>query len=352
MSDRSVYCFPEADELPSRPDLPDPLAGPDGLPILSAEAWAAGRERLKAMVSFYLFGDIPPAPERVDAEVTGSLPSADGSRTIETLRLIVRDIGGTGRDFAFRASRVAPSVPKGGRVIVKNSGNVQEPCPVADRLVHDGIELVTFDRTDLAPDGPDAGAGIAPFFPGLRIKTLAAWAWGHMAVNTWLCSRSGPKPRICIVGHSRGGKATTCAGVFDERIDVATSSGSGCGGAGCFRFAADMEPRVETVANITGAFPYWFADRLATFAGHEDRLPLDLHTLKALVAPRALITTEGNQDYWSNPVGTGVTSRAAQPVFDLLGVPGNNAVFYRDGGHAQNEADWNAIVDFFLRVTA
>ncbi len=353
MYDKDKYGFQEADALPSVVALPDLLRTPDGKKITTAGQWTAETGRLKAMAEHYLFGDIPPIPDRVDAEILGTLPSR-GDRTVNLLRINIRDVGDTGRDFSFRATQVLPAKPVGARVIVKNSGNHLEPCPIEDRLVAEGIELITFNRTDVAPDGDDMSLGLYPCFPSLHLKCLAAWAWGHMAVDSWIAARGGdgaPRPRICIMGHSRGGKATTCAGVFDERIDVVTSSGSGCGGAGCFRFAADMDPKAETLGNITGAFPFWFADRLRTFSGREDRLPFDLHTLKALVAPRALITTEGNQDYWSNPVGSGVTSRAAQPVFDLLGVPGRNAIYYRDGGHAQNVLDWNAIVDFFLDVT-
>ncbi len=353
MIDSQTYQFKEADALPSVPDLPDLLLTQDGNRVETADQWMALRGRYKAMAAFYMFGDVPPAPMRVDALTVSAETARDGSRTYTMLDIVVRDIGGSGKDFSFRARRILPARTIGGRVIVKNSGNPLEPCPIEDRLVAEGIELITFDRTGLAPDGPATDAGIFPYFPDLGIKVLGAWAWGHMAVNTWLYTRNpaAAPPRICVMGHSRGGKATTCAGIADERIDVVTSSGSGCGGAGCYRYAAEMNPKVETVGNITRAFPYWFADRLATFAEREDRLPFDLHTLKALVAPRALITTEGNQDYWSNPIGTGVTSRAAQPVFDLLGVPGRNAVFYRDGGHAQNENDWTAIVDFFIQVT-
>lgn len=354
MVDSTLYPFREAEALPSIPDLPDLLLTPDGKRVETAGQWLSLREYYKAMAAFYMFGNVPPAPTRVDVLTVSTETSRDGSRTYMLLDIIVRDIGGSGQDFSFRARRILPSRPAGGRVIVKNSGNPLEPCPIEDRLVSEGIELITFDRTGLAPDGPGIDTGIFPYFPALGMKVLGAWAWGHMAVNTWLHTRNpaAAPPRICIMGHSRGGKATTCAGIMDERIDVVTSSGSGCGGAGCYRYAAEMNPKVETVGNITRAFPYWFADRLATFAEREDRLPFDLHTLKALIAPRALITTEGNQDYWSNPVGTGITSRAAQPVFDLLGASERNAVYYRDGGHAQNEKDWTAIVEFFIKVTS
>ena len=39
-------------------------------------------------------------------------------------------------------------------------------------------------------------------------------------------------------------------------------------------------------------------------------------------------------------------SRAAQEVFDFLGVPEKNALHFREGKHEFQAADWIAIVDF------
>ena len=93
-------------------------------------------------------------------------------------------------------------------------------------------------------------------------------------------------------------------------------------------------------------FGYWFHPRLRWFAGRENRLPLDQHFLKALVAPRALICTEANGDLWANPVGTRATSQAASRVFRLLDAKTKNGLHFRDGGHDLLAADWNSILDF------
>ena len=86
-------------------------------------------------------------------------------------------------------------------------------------------------------------------------------------------------------------------------------------------------------------------DKLGTLQD-EDRLPFDMHFAKALIAPRALITTDGLGDVWANTFGTQVTWRAAQEVFDFLGVPEKNALHFREGKHEFQAADWIAIVDF------
>ena len=78
----------------------------------------------------------------------------------------------------------------------------------------------------------------------------------------------------------------------------------------------------------------------------ENRLPFDLHFLKALVAPRALITVEGTGDLWANLYGTYLTRLAAQPVFDLLGAPNRNFQIIRNGGHQHAARDWRWVLEF------
>src|SRR5205823_14582644 len=116
------------------------------------------------------------------------------------------------------------------------------------------------------------------------------------------------KKHIAATGHSRGGKAALLAGATDERIALTAPNNSGCGGAGCYRFQADKS---EDITAILKNFPFWFEPRFHEFIGRIDRLPIDQHTVKALVAPRALLSTEALDDLWANPKGTQQTYLAA-----------------------------------------
>ncbi|MBK7495007.1 MAG: hypothetical protein IPI28_06260 [Candidatus Omnitrophica bacterium] len=120
-------------------------------------------------------------------------------------------------------------------------------------------------------------------------------------------------------------------------------------GAGCYRIQGEKS---ETLAQITDPqrFSYWFHPRFREFADKETRIPFDQHFLKALVAPRALLSTDAYGDLWANPAGTQATYLAAQPVFDLLGVPQNNAIHFRQGKHEQNAEDWTALIDYADQV--
>src|SRR5262249_28075764 len=144
-------------------------------------------------------------------------------------------------------------------------------------------------------------------------------------------------------GHSRGGKATLLAGATDTRIALTAPNNSGCGGAGCYRFQGEKS---EDIAAILKNFPFWFQPHFAEFIGHEDRLPFDQHTLKALVAPRALLSTEALGDLWANPSGTQQTYLAAREVFAFLGASEHIGIVFRPGGHEHNAEDWTTLLDF------
>jgi hypothetical protein len=148
---------------------------------------------------------------------------------------------------------------------------------------------------------------------------------------------------LAVTGHSRGGKAALLAGATDERIALTAPNNSGAGGAGCYRVQG---PKSEALERITKVFPFWFESRLAEFGGKIDRLPIDQHSVKALVAPRALLTTEALGDLWANPSGTQQTHLAAREVYAFLGAADKIGIAFREGGHEHNLADWQVLLDF------
>ena len=75
-------------------------------------------------------------------------------------------------------------------------------------------------------------------------------------------------------------------------------------------------------------------------------MPFDQHYLKALVAPRALVSAEGFGDLWSNPSGTYQSFDAAREVYRFLGAEQQIGIWYREGGHDHGAADWHAFLEF------
>jgi hypothetical protein len=216
--------------------------------------------------------------------------------------------------------------------------------PIVSQIIQRGYILVRFDRTEIAPDKNDRTQGAYRVYPEYDWGALAAWAWGYHRVVDYLVGLDFVDAgRIAITGHSRGGKAALLAGAMDERIAVTIANNSGCGGAGCYRHQAEGS---EDITAITGNFPYWWGPRMKEFVGRVDRLPFDQHSLKALVAPRALLTTEALGDLWANPEGTQLTHTAARRVFEFLGAADRIGICFRPGQHEQNGDDWTVLLDF------
>jgi len=210
--------------------------------------------------------------------------------------------------------------------------------------VKTGDMLAEFDRTDLANDKKNVPYALNLAYPDYDPSALTAWAWGfHRVVDYLQTLPSVDKSHIAATGHSRGGKAVLLAGALDERIALTNPNDSGCGGAGCYRYQAEKS---EDIAAITKSFPFWFVPRFQEFIGQVDKLPFDQHSVKALVAPRALLSTEALGDLWANPSGTQRTHLAAKQVYDFLGAPDKTAIFFREGKHEHNADDWNVLLDF------
>lgn len=347
------------DQLPVIPELPNPFLFNDGKPVKSAADWKRRRQELIELILTYEYGELPPAVANVKGTVISSAPTtrpAEMPGAIETEVVLTM---GPENKITMHLHLFIPAVPVDKAlgtakfpVILRGDVNLRgDPYwkyvtpEIAAAVVKRGYILAEFDRTELAVDKKATrDGGIYSAWPDYNGSAMSAWAWGYERCVDYLLSRPDIEPNhIAITGHSRGGKAVLLAGALDERIALTAPNGSGCGGAGCFRFQA---PKSEAIENIVKNFPYWFEPHFAEFIGHVDRLPFDQHSIKALVAPRALLETSGLGDLWANPEGSQQSYLAAREVFDFLGVPEQIGVAWRSGNHEHNLRDWTALLDF------
>jgi endo-1,4-beta-xylanase len=207
-----------------------------------------------------------------------------------------------------------------------------------------GYGVAELNLNEVAIDNKDRArtAGIYKLFDDkIDCGALMAWAWGmHRVIDAIETDvRIDPK-KIVVTGHSRYGKACLLAGAFDDRIALTVPSHSGTAGASPYRF---IYAKNEQLHNIVGAFPYWFRPDFNQFVNKVERLPFDQHELLALVAPRALLATEGTQDIWINPQGSQLTYLAAKQVYDFLGAPDRISIRFRPVGHIPSNED---LLDF------
>ncbi len=180
-----------------------------------------------------------------------------------------------------------------------------------------GLTLITLHETELAPDAPEAFAESLKALPesllqaGPRPGLIAFWAWGLSAVRSYLATLPElSHSQIGLLGHSRRGKAALLATALDPRFAFVVPHQSGTLGAAPLR----LHP-AESLASITFFFPHWFTPALAQRQVAE--LSVDQHQLLALVAPRPLLVTEGERDFWASPTLSLAALNAALPAYRL-----------------------------------
>ena len=329
------------DQLPIIEELPDPFLFNDGHRVASPEEWKARRAEIIELVSRYEYGHRPPAPKNVALDtVLESGTRFDDSATFQSLKLKF------GPDQSL-STTVHLYLPK----------NAPRPLPVilrfglggehAQAAIKRGYAFVSFDQTSLDPDteGHDEVGPAQAAYPDYDWGSVAVWSWCASRVLDYLESLPAiDTAKAVITGHSRTGKAALLTGALDERFALVVPNGSGCGGASTFRNAPKG---VETLELITRAtrFKSWFQADFGQFGDAVERLPFDQHFMRALVAPRPLLSTDAYGDQWCNPPGTQAAWQGAQPVYDFLGASAKNMIHFREGGHDQLAPDFENLLD-------
>ena len=325
-------------------ELPNPFLFNDGKTVRAARDWQRRRKEIFDSIVEIEYGGLPPAPATTQYEElhTGGDRLIPGAQ-FRTLRIMPV----TGRPFSFIMTMLIPPGKGPFPVVLTGDGCWKYASEaVAAETLGRGYILAQFNRVELAPDvyNSNRTSGLYTVYPESGFGALAAWAWGyHRCVDALVAMDFVDAGRIAIAGHSRGGKTSLLAGATDERIALTCANNSGAGGAGCFRVQG---PKCETLADLVRAIPYWFGPDFKKHVGREARLPFDQHFLKALVAPRALLTTEALGDLWANPAGTWQTHLAAREVFRFLGAEDRIGIWYREGDHDHGLEDWRVFLDF------
>ncbi len=336
--------WPEVDQLPELDDLPDPFLMANGSRVASDRDWRRRRREIIAMLAHYEYGHMPPPPDNLRVKAVGSQPFADGKAE---LRRVVLEMG-PGHHARMNAAIYLPAKATGRVPVVLAVEPVWQEhlWPVARLMLERGYAFAGYERHDLDRDDADRSDGVHPLYPDYDWASLSVWAWGAMRLVDYVTTlESVDARRLALTGHSRAGKTALLAAALDERIALAAPHCSGAGGAGSYLILGKKSESLDLITRAA-RFHYWFHPRLRKFAGRERRLPFDQHFLRALVAPRCVVSMEGLGDLWANPLGTQQMWRATQPVFDFLGVPDRNAVYFRPGGHDTTMGDWSALLDY------
>ncbi|NOZ29483.1 MAG: alpha/beta fold hydrolase, partial [Chloroflexi bacterium] len=321
---------PDFDALPSHADLPDLLTREDGQPVTSADEWRERREELKTRLQRWMLGQVPPPPGNLQAHILDE--RVEDEATVRQVQLAF----GPGHRARLWLELLIP--PGDG------------PFPVfMTQHNHRAWALIALRRGYLAcvyagSDSRDDTDTFAEAYPEYDWSRLTRRAWAASRCVDYLATvPQADIERIAITGHSRNGKQSLIAAALDERIAVVISSSSGAGGTMTTRHFSEQHFG-EGIELLTRVFPDWFHPRLRFFVGREHKLPVDLHALVALSAPRPCLLSIALNDGVESTWAMQQTYLAVREVYRLLGVEGRLRILWRPGRHET----WPTVIERYL----
>ena len=322
--------------------LPDPFLRADGTRACTPEEFEAHKATLFKSAVELQYGTQPPAPEFLEVEELG-----DGHQSI-TYRITT---GRVAHPVSFIMRVFMPDTKQKCPVIINGDISFDyllEPGHIST-VTDAGIAYAFFDRLELAPDIAAAGrhSQLYSCYPEYTFGALGAWAWGYSrCVDALEKLGTVDTDWIAFTGHSRGGKTAMLAGVLDTRAKIVNPNETCAGACSCYRIHMTgvsedglKTQRSETLSDLCRRFNFWMGPDLKQYAECEADLPFDEHFLKALVAPRILLVGEAASDMWANPIGSWMTSVAAEEVYALYGKRENLYWYFRSGYHYHKAED-------------
>jgi len=356
--------------------LPDPLQVSQETRMSDSEMWENKRRTLLDLFSEHLYGAIPESSPEINFKLDTSVSALNGiaSKKEITLFLTSDTKGPNAHLVLFTPSGKGPYPVilgynlEGNHTVLRDAsisryavwskkisgcsfipsegtrGKREERWPVEDILSR-GYALATLYYGDVEPDYPNASSGIRAVFPEFQkqednFSAIGAWAWGLSRVMDYLSTNADiDATRVSLFGFSRVGKAVLLAAARDRRFAGVIAVSSGKGGA-----ALSRRTFGETLRAMTTKYPHWFSKKFASYAGRENELPVDQHELLALIAPRPVLVSSADKDWWSDPTGEKEAVDAARKVYALYKKENNLKHVLHHGKHEVTRDKWN---DYF-----
>jgi len=335
---------PAFSALAAAPELPDPFLSTSGTRIGSRDQWRCRRAEIASQMQYWVSGPkgAPPAESALSATFSGgklSVVITQGSTSI-TLSSTITTPSGNG-PFPLVIGMNTPT------------GSI-----TSNIFTSRGVATMVFTSSQLVPDSlnvPRGGGNYFQMYPDTQAGAMIEWAWGISRLIDGLYKTQDQNKidvkRIAVTGCSFQGKMSLYAGAFDERIALVIPEESGGGGEASWRVMA-TQTGTEDLEAAQGTA--WYATRLKDFKNPDaKKLPVDMHELVALVAPRAILTIANTSiDRLGSEAGY-VSMKAAGEVYKALGISdrigySQNATGTHCAFPSVQAADVGAFVDKFL----
>jgi hypothetical protein len=345
----SCPSLPSSIPLPTVTELPNPFEAVDGSQVTTKDQWDCRQQEINALFQLYELGRKPDAPSVFTpnfSDNTLSITAGDGTTSISFTATITYPSGS------------AASYPA---LIAFQGGSLPVPS---------GVAVINFNNDDIAAENDATSRGVGKFYTlygaDATASAMMAWSWGVSRIIDALETLPVSQHKIDVshlgvTGCSRDGKGAFVAGAFDTRIALTIPQESGSGGSACWRLSdySNAHPEYADGQAVQGASEIvqenvWFSDEFANqFANDVPTLPIDHHSLAALVAPRGLLVIENTAYEWLGPWSCYGCMKSATKVYEALGVS-DNMGFSQIGGHAHcsfpssQQSDLDAYVNKFL----
>jgi dienelactone hydrolase len=348
---------PDFDRLETSAIPPDLLKFRNGRTVDTPRDWEKRRQEILQDLEQYMFGKWPPPPSRTVIRYDKASPADNGKYIRQNAQVFYSPSGKmldyldkttvyNSLDYSnfFAASLgVELYIPsgKGPFPSIIELGPAREQASPQDiERVKRGYIVCRFNRKDA-----DFAAGV---YREYECNQLEWWAYAASRCVDLICSREDTdKSKIAVAGHSRGGKTALIAALMDERISAVINShpGTGAGSFNIWRYAGDKFGG-ETLENSTRRFPYWNNPRMRFFIGRENKLPVDNHSLLAMIAPRPCLMGTGERDAVGEVWGDHQCYNAVKEVYRLLGHEQNLGFYASPGAHEVTPVMIDAYLDW------
>ncbi|MDR2732383.1 MAG: hypothetical protein LBB36_04105 [Fibromonadaceae bacterium] len=312
--------------------LPDPFKKLDGTNITTKEEWACRRQEILKLAERTVYGTKPPKP----SSVTGTV-----SRTSITVN--VSEGGKTG------SFSVTVTMPTGGNApypAIISYGNSGVSSSTA---TSNGVAYINFTPTAVGGENANNGRNKSGVFYNIygtthQAGTLMAWAWAVSRIIDVI--ESDPNKlldptAIGVTGCSRFGKGPFVAAAFDQRIALAMPMEGGTGGSNLMRLAYSTSG-AQSPNSAYGEQP-WLGDVFNSFTSNPNNLPIDMHEVVAMIAPRGLLfldKTPESSDWLCTQASYGAAQAGAE-VYKSLNV-GSNLHYISNTG-SSGHCSWNNV---------
>jgi hypothetical protein len=315
--------------FPANSRLPDPFTKLNGQRITSRSDWRCRRAEIKRLAERTVFGEKPAKP----ASVTGTVSSGN----------ITVNVSHNGRNASFSAGVQLPSGSGPFPAVIVLGGFGADTATIRSA----GAAVINYDPLSVGREGTPRNNKQGAFYSiyGNTSSTglLAAWAWGASRVIDVIEQSGGNILRadgVGVTGCSRYGKGTFAVGAFDQRIALTMPIESGSAGVPILRGVA-TESGAQPLSSAYGEQP-WLGDAFNSFTGNPANLPVDMHQVIGMIAPRGLFVMENPHVDWLGSRSGAVSALGGAEIYKALGA-GANISYWSDvsnGTHCAVRAEW------------